>query len=219
MADLGASQGPDQRQIKLAHHRVRLGQVMEHAIVRDDLRLPPRAEEHLRLIPGIVHVLDDACFIHHFVFQIRRQLAPQLAHQRQQRLLPQQAGHFTNQQVGQQRVLPGEQFAGLFGQLVQLLRASPGGPGSAPLDQAIALQRGQVLAHRRAGDGQGLRQVVDAHARRLVQQRMEQVLLGTAQAFEHQNLSGNCLTNAAAMASDRVRICSRIIAQVRASPT
>ena len=65
---------------------------------------------------------------------------------------------------------------------------------------------------------EGLRQVVDAHACRLVQQRMEQVLLGTAKPFEHQNLSGNCLTSAAVKASASARICSRIIPQVRASP-
>ncbi|MNN12775.1 hypothetical protein D3C81_1257790 [compost metagenome] len=163
-------------------------------------------------------MLHDARLIHHLLFQVRRQLAPQLAHQHPQGVMADDPGHFTDQQIGQQRVLPWEQLTGMLGELVQLLRAPPGGPGGAAHHQAVALQCGQVLTHGRTRNGQGLRQVVDAHACRLVQQRMEQVLLGTAKPFEHQNLSGNCLTSAAVKASASARICSRIIPQVRASP-
>ncbi|MNO00940.1 hypothetical protein D3C81_2209480 [compost metagenome] len=63
---------------------------------------------------------------------------------------------------------------------MQLLRPAAGGTGRGALHQAVALQRGEVLAHRGAGDAQVLGEVVDAHAFRAVQQCAEQILLGTS---------------------------------------
>ncbi|MDZ4021849.1 hypothetical protein PssiTeo3_52750 [Pseudomonas sichuanensis] len=158
---------------------------MEHAVVGDDLRLTGGAEEHRRFIAGLVHVLHDPRLINHLLLKVGSQLAPQATQQRQQRVVAKQAGDLVDQQVGQQGVLPREQLAGLLGELVQLLWPAPGGPGGTALYQAVALQRRQVLAHRGTGDRQRLGQVIDAHARRLMQQRIEQVTLGTAQSFQH----------------------------------
>ncbi|MNI77703.1 hypothetical protein D3C76_1060920 [compost metagenome] len=73
----------------------------------------------------------------------------------------------------------------VVGELIQLLGATARRPGVAAQHQSVTLQRRQVLADRRARDCQVLSQLVNAHAAPMVQQCVEQVLLCSAQSFQH----------------------------------
>src|SRR5690606_40484670 len=60
MLYLCLAQGANQCQIKLADFRMGIGQLVEHAVVRDDFRLSRTAKEHLSLVTGLVHMADDS---------------------------------------------------------------------------------------------------------------------------------------------------------------
>ncbi|MNF01055.1 hypothetical protein D3C80_1999860 [compost metagenome] len=67
----------------------------------DYFRLAPGAQDDLRLVAGLVHVLGDARLVHHPGFHPGGQLAAQATHQAQQGVVADKAGHFADQQVGQ----------------------------------------------------------------------------------------------------------------------
>ncbi|MCY1525948.1 hypothetical protein D9M68_609490 [compost metagenome] len=185
MFDLAAAEGADQRQVEFADFRVGRRQMVEDAVVRDDLRLAGGAEKDFGFVTGLVHVVGDACLVHHLRFHVGGELAAQGAHQVQQGVATDDGRDFVDQQVGEQLVLPGKQLATACAEQVELLGAAAGGPRFAPQDQPVALQRGQVLADRRAGHRQVAGQLVDAHAARLVEQGAEQVLLGSSHPLKH----------------------------------
>lgn len=191
--DLTVGERGHQRQIELTNLRVLDGQGMEDAVVGLDQGGALGVTASPRDIAQFVHQSgQDFGALHigaQFVGVLGGQLQTDLATERSQlgrhprgtRLLNQ----CRHQELGKPGVVTRKAFVALVGQHVQLLGTPARGAGFTALEQALVLERSQVLTHGIAADAELFGDVVGRQAYLVFEQQDEQVLLPGSKHFEH----------------------------------